>query len=398
MKGTRKEGIDGGMATTAAGTLTRATALAPMKTIKRIRTSRVSLPRFQYSPNRVLDLSQIPDGHIQVQVCTSHLTARNDGIKKRLLWGPTANTKNSVFEYTQDSDVVAMLVHSGFIALPRSRSATSTITALIATLKVKRGGSPKFISYESNNIRSRAWEGKYRGPRIAISRVFALDSKGVEVDVPPHVSVQVVNIIPRIAPPEEPIGLGAPTSSSASTNANNTIATEPITFDLSNRPSLVFTLSAVADRGHDRTLWPSKRLSREVMYIETSRKRFEICRTEAPERKADGAEKRREDGKEKKKGLYVRFSEVNRRVIQRELFDDQLTSAPLKEADLVSSAVYRWSALKWDMSGLSVGGMHYVLKRVSFRAKKDQVDEQEDAVGGSNHGHAPTQRPNTNST
>ncbi len=392
LKGHKKEGNDSSVATSSISA--RATALGPTKTIKRLRNARGSLPQFQYAPNRLLDLTQVPAGHIQMRVCASHIAARNDGIRKRLLWGPTVDSKNSIFEYTNDSDMVAMLVHSGHIALPRSRSTNQPFSALLVTLKVLRGGSPKFISYEQNNIRSRAWEGRYSGARIAISRVVALDTSGAKVALPPHVVVRVVNPIPRLVMPEEPVGSSAPSSTSGSAAASNIVASEAITFDLSNRPCLVFTLTAVADRGSDRTLWPSKRLSREVMYVESDEARYEISRTEAPERRGDGVEKRREDGKEKKKGLYVRFAEVNRKVVKREMFEDELTPAPLKEWDLVSSAVYKWSALKWDAIGLSVGGVHYELKRVSFRPKRDHADEQED----SNQVHTSSHRMNTNTS
>lgn len=295
----------------------------PAKTIKRVRSG--GLTRLQYQPGEALALDLAAHRDVEVRVCATHITVRNDGLKKRLVWGAR--------EYTAHSDIVAMLVHSGTIAPPRARSNASTrplpYAALIVTLRVRQGEGV-LTGCLRNGLQSRT-SIRDPGARVLIRKVVALDVHGNEVSLPPH--VPVLTSTPPLA----------------------------AVFDLANHPAIVYCLQVVADRGNDRSGWPSKRLTREVLYVESSHKRFEITKVDPPER--------REDGKPPKKGLYVRFSQVKPDIIRNELLSDKPTNAPLNESQIRNPQVLRWTALKWDPTGLSIAGLHYPLRRVLFKPK-----------------------------
>lgn len=84
------------------------------------------------------------------------MSARNDGERRRLLWGNR--------EYTEDSDVVAILVHCGFLPLTRARAPTYDFTELAVTLRV--------MSTRTNNAPSahRQWPALPRVVRELLRR------------------------------------------------------------------------------------------------------------------------------------------------------------------------------------------------------------------------------------
>lgn len=339
------------------GAATRLGTSTPARAVRRSRNSglRSATPawRFQYAPHRTVDVERILSSgarHVEVRVCASQVVARNDALRRKSLWG--------FGEYSEDSDVVAMLVHSGYMPMPRARS--SPFTELAVTLRISRGNGV-LKSRMANGLRSRMWP-KRPGARLSVVRAVARVSDGTETVLTRAHGVPLANV-PRLTP----LG-GTPTSGDVK-------AVGEIGFDLSNRPCLVYSLGVVADKGIERATWPSRRLAREVMYVETVDERYELARVE-------NAEKKRE---EKKKGaLYVRFARVAGACVTRELFDVGANVAPIHESDLVSPVVYRWSALKWDPTGLSVGGAHYDLVRVSFRSiitRKEVAKEEEEKEG-----------------
>ena len=60
-----------------------------------------------------------------------------------------------------------------------------------------------------------------------------------------------------------------------------------VVFNLSNEPSLKYSLALVADQGPDESRWTSTRLRREVVYLESRHRRFELAQT-GSKKGADG--------------------------------------------------------------------------------------------------------------
>ena len=88
------------------------------------------------------------DSCVRVLVGREFLSSNNRQVRSRQLWGTGF--------YTEDSDVVAALVHCGYVNLALIDSVAAEIDSLSVRLEVSR--EPRqFVSTNSNNIRSRSW-------------------------------------------------------------------------------------------------------------------------------------------------------------------------------------------------------------------------------------------------
>lgn len=322
-------------------------------------------PRFLYAPCHGLDGAKILKGAnshvlVEVRVASQHISFKNEGVRKRLVWGGCRRLSDPP-QYTDDSDVVGMLVHGGHIVLPKSGH--SPYDFLIVTLRVSRVEPSSvcrgiFPSSEGYVLRSQAWEGAYTGSKVAIEKVMS-SRDGVFSKVPaPVVAVvpkNVPGLVPWNGPPKDANGreIGW--------------ATETATFDMTNRPCLAYNIGLVSDRGFDKAVWPSRRLWSELLYLETANnKRFEIAKVPAPDK--DPKEK---DGvKEKRRGLYVRFAQVTKAAITRDLFekDMPIVLGPMDTANLEPGfSIQKWTTIRWDPSGVTVNGVRYQVEKVFFR-------------------------------
>ncbi|KAG8080589.1 hypothetical protein GUJ93_ZPchr0007g4573 [Zizania palustris] len=170
-------------------------------------------------------------------------TSTNRQVKGAQLWGTDI--------YTNDSDLVAVLMHTGYCS-PTSSPPPSAIQELRATVRVL----PPQDSYTStlrNNVRSRAW-GAGIGCSFRIECCCIVKKGGVERTM---------------------------TTRAAASNAlrqQRFVREVTIQYNLCNEPWLKYSISIVADKGLKKTLYTSTRLKKgEVIYLETHYNRYELC-------------------------------------------------------------------------------------------------------------------------
>lgn len=91
--------------------------------------------------------------------------SNNSQVRSRQLWG--------VDVYTQDSDVVAVLLHTGYFS-PTLASAPSSIQEFRAIIKVQPG-LPNYPSRSQNGLRSRAWAAETKGCAYSVRCVVGIE-------------------------------------------------------------------------------------------------------------------------------------------------------------------------------------------------------------------------------
>ncbi|KAF9426346.1 hypothetical protein BGZ76_002797 [Entomortierella beljakovae] len=150
--------------------------------------SKAFLGYFLYNPSLLLPSMQGKENsRLEVRVASSYLTYDNAKVKKRELWGTDI--------YTDDSDIVAMLIHSGLFIPPTSLHGNEEDTVrpssqqhnfveepikhicpghdLAVTLRVV----PKLAKYQGsikNRIKSRTWSSGHDGVSLKIESVRKL--------------------------------------------------------------------------------------------------------------------------------------------------------------------------------------------------------------------------------
>ncbi|RHZ82267.1 hypothetical protein Glove_110g81 [Diversispora epigaea] len=116
-----------------------------------------------YDPNKILPpLEFHENGILEVWVSSKHLTWNNKKVRSRFLWGTDI--------YTDDSDVVAVLIHTGyFIPLISKWSSNPPNHDLCVTIRVL----PKLVQYTAtvrNQYQSRPW-GNHHGVSYKIEKI-----------------------------------------------------------------------------------------------------------------------------------------------------------------------------------------------------------------------------------
>jgi len=211
-----------------------------------------------YQPCVVLpELEKKMNSLVEVLLPTKYLTASDTKqVQLRQLWGTDV--------YTDDSDLVAVLVHTGHVKLK-----TVGKTPLLVSLRV----CPAQATYsgsERNGLSSRDWTGKHGGVSIKVERCLQHTAGSMPA---PELSMLRPNMARQIPSSMQPIAPGP----------GHSFATPPsaciVVFNLSNEPCLKYSLALVADQGPDQSRWTSTRMRREAVYLESRHRRFEIAQT-----------------------------------------------------------------------------------------------------------------------
>ncbi|XP_063901834.1 uncharacterized protein LOC135121436 [Zophobas morio] len=207
--------------------------------------SREPLKRWAYLPGELLpDLSRQVGEKLEVFVSSKYIVSSNPKVVNCLLFGSDI--------YTDDSDIVAILVHLGKVKL----SDTPPSYDYLVTLEVLPP-LPVYVS-TSRGITSRSWEVGHEGCSIKLCDLQIYQS------------------------PEE---LGRKSSKIAKAEGGSISFGEThgcflpsltLVSSLSNEPCYKFLLNTVADRGTTQISFTSYRFIREVLYLETRYERFEL--------------------------------------------------------------------------------------------------------------------------
>ncbi|KAJ7518413.1 hypothetical protein O6H91_21G067900 [Diphasiastrum complanatum] len=202
---------------------------------------------------------------IEIRITPRLATTSNRQVRGSQLWGTDI--------YTDDSDLVSVLMHTGYYS-PTGGPPPPSILEIRAVTRVL----PPQDSYKStlrNNIRSRAW-GAASGCSFSVERCYIIKSGGDSIELEP-----CINRIPAVAPTLAPATTERTvTTRAASSNAyrqHRFVQEVTIQYNLCNEPWLKYSMSYVADRGLKKSQYTSTRLKKgDVLYVETHTSRYEL--------------------------------------------------------------------------------------------------------------------------
>lgn len=283
-----------------------------------------------YAPSVVPELEGKVNSLVEVLLPAQHLTSDSKQVKLRQLWGTD--------EYTDDSDLVAVLVHTGHVKLKAAPPKTPLLVSLrVCPAKGTYAGS------ERNELHSREWSGEHQGVSFKVERCLQ-DTSGtvLEEDMsqlrPSAQTRQLPGSLVQIAQ-----------------GPGQSFAVPPaaclVVFSLSSEPWFKYSLALVADQGTEAARWTSSRLRKEALYLEGSTKRYEL----AIERSDGGAPFDRYTLKQVHKP-----QEMDAKAVEAQ-------GVPLPAASVkVLEAGVDWESLVWGPSYLRLRGTEYALSRMLF--------------------------------
>ena len=255
-----------------------------------------------YIPGATLPtLSRYHQRCIDVRIPSKHLSTKNSQLLTRQLWGDGL--------YTDDSDIVAVLAHSGRVILRANPPAEVGAGGggLVATVRVL----PALEKYEGRlryGVRSRGWSAGWHRCSLQVvgcewvEQVGLVRSKkGGAADAPGPASaafagaggkakdkreVKQLKMIVVERGERSAVSGGGVMLGRRGATKRKWIPEVSLGFSRSNDPWLRWSLFAVSDRGVDEAAWVSARLRQESLLTEGDDGRWELRRTKKPEKKA----------------------------------------------------------------------------------------------------------------
>ena len=251
-------------------------------------------------------------------------------MKLRQVWGTDT--------YTDDSDLVAALVHTGHLKLKPS----APKTPLLVSLRVCPAAS-SYTGSERNGLRSRDCTA-HSGVSFKVERCLQ-HTAGVALlsDVsllqPNPTTRQIPGSLVQIAP-----------------GPGKSFAVPPaaclVVFSLSSEPWFKYSLALVADQGTDKARWTSTRLRRDAIYLESAIKRYELTMMKEGSASAP----------------YARYT-LSEVIALHELDARALEAAgvplPTSRATVLEDGI-DWEELMWGPSYLRVRGAEYPIQRLLY--------------------------------
>lgn len=259
-------------------------------------------------------------------------------VRLRQLWGTDV--------YTEESDLVAVLVHTGHVALHADAPAPPLLVTLAVCAR-----QPAYLSSTRHGLTSRGWDQAHPGVSYKVVRCLAYAGDAADLD--PRITAATSG---RRALPS--ISLMAPGYPPSSLH---------VIFDLCNEPMYKYSLPLVADRGLEASDWTSARLRFESLYLEGSDKRYELSRS----------------GTHRPQGSHVdydcyKFAEV----LEPQALDSAemlRLGVPLpSDRTTVLHSDVDWEDFAWGHHSVRVGTKEYPLLRLKFLPHAEPVD----AAGG----------------
>ncbi|KAL3633196.1 hypothetical protein CASFOL_022958 [Castilleja foliolosa] len=302
---------------------------------------------------------------LEIRISAEHVTATNRQVRGGQLWGTDV--------YTVDSDLVAVLMHTGYCRPTASPPpATQELRATIRVLPPQ----DCYISTLRNNVRSRAW-GAAIGCSYRVERCCIMKKGGGTIDLEPCLT-HSSTMEPTLAPVAVERTMTTRAAASNALRQQRFVREVTVQFNLCMEPWLKYSISAVADKGLKKSLFTYARLKKgEVLYVETHSRRYELCFNGEKIMKghAHGAESGRAqtcynphhlsngDGDSSVVDLF-RWSRCKRHLPQKNM---QSIGIPLslEHVEVVKDNL-EWDDISWSQTGAWVGGNEYHLARVHF--------------------------------
>ncbi|CAK7328566.1 unnamed protein product [Dovyalis caffra] len=280
--------------------------------------------------------------------------------------------------YTDDSDLVAVLMHTGYCR-PTASPPPPAIQELCATIRVL----PPQDSYTSmlrNNVRSRAW-GAGIGCSYRVERCCIMKKGGGTIDLEPcltHTSA----VEPTLAPVAVERTMTTRAAASNALRQQRFVREVTIQYNLCNEPWIKYSISIVADKGLKKPLYTSARLKKgEVLYLETHSCRYELCFTgEKMVRSTQASQVHEETEKSHNHHPHSSNGEKNdtdnvlidvfrwsrcKKPLPQKVMRSVGIPLPLEHVEVLEENL-EWEDVQWSQTGVWIAGKEYALARVHF--------------------------------
>ncbi|XP_017256793.1 uncharacterized protein LOC108226362 [Daucus carota subsp. sativus] len=289
---------------------------------------------------------------LEMRIPAEHVTATNRQVRGNRLWGTDI--------YTDDSDIVAVLMHLGYCRTTASPppSALQELRAVIRLLPPQKC----YLSSLRNDIRSRAWgaptECSYRVESCCI-----IKRGGGTINLDPCTSPIEPTLAPMVVEKTMTTRAAAANASKQQRFAQEVM----IQFNLCNEPWIMYSINAVADRGLEKPLFTSARLKMgEVLYLENHACRYELCFVK--EKVVKRETKDPANIAESESIDLFRWSRC-KKPLPQELMLSLGIPLPLENVEVLEDNL-EWEDINWSPSGVWIAGKEYPLNRVHFLAPK----------------------------
>ncbi|MED6176346.1 hypothetical protein PIB30_087345, partial [Stylosanthes scabra] len=282
--------------------------------------------------------------------------------------------------YTYDSDLVAVLMHTGYCR-PMASPPHAAIQELRATIQVL----PPQDCYTStlrNNVRSRAW-GAAIGCSYRVERCCIVKKGGGTIDLEPcHTYTSTIE--PTLAPVAVERTITTRAAASNALRQQRFVREVTIQYNLCNEPWTKYSISIVADKGLKKPLYTSARLKKgEVLYLETHVYRYELCFSGEKMVKATPTTPLRDAGTEKSQNHHYHHSANGEKHdgdnVMIETFRWSHCKKPLPQKVMRTIGIplppehvevleenLDWEDVQWSQTGVWIAGKEYTLARAHF--------------------------------
>ncbi|XP_047310319.1 uncharacterized protein LOC124913923 isoform X2 [Impatiens glandulifera] len=303
---------------------------------------------------------------LEIRIPAEHVSATNRQVRGGQLWGTDV--------YTNDSDLVAVLMHTGYCR-PTTSAPPSAVQELRATIRVL---PPRdcYISTLRNNVRSRAW-GAGISCSYRVELCCILKRGGGTIELEPCLT-QTSTVEPTLAPVAVERTMTTRAAASNALRQQRFVREVTIQYNLCNEPWIKYSISVVADKGLKKALYTSARLKKgEVLYLETHTRRYELCfmgektvksQTHDSEQNHGGVHttngERGSDGVDTISIDVFRWSRCKRPLPQK-VMQSHGIPLPLEHVEVLEENL-DWEDIQWSQTGVFLAGKEYLLARAHF--------------------------------
>ncbi|XP_024036002.1 uncharacterized protein LOC18037688 isoform X2 [Citrus clementina] len=311
---------------------------------------------------------------LEIRIPAEHVTATNRQVRGGQLWGTDI--------YTDDSDLVAVLMHTGYCR-PTASPPPSAIQELRATIRVL---PPQdcYTSEQRNNVRSRAW-GAGSGCSYRVEKCCIVKKGGGTIDLEPCLT-HSSTVEPTLAPMAVERTMTTRAAASNALRQQRFVREVTIQYNLCNEPWIKYSISIVADKGLKKPLYTSARLKKgEVLYLETHSCRYELSFAGEKMVKAVPASESHDTETEKSQNHLLHSTNGEKNDgdnIMTDVFRWSRCKKPLPQKVMRSIGIplppehvevieenLDWEDVQWSQTGVWIAGKEYTLARVHFLSK-----------------------------
>ncbi|EFH49619.1 hypothetical protein ARALYDRAFT_487684 [Arabidopsis lyrata subsp. lyrata] len=313
---------------------------------------------------------------LEVRIPAEHVTATNRQVRGGQLWGTDI--------YTDDSDLVAVLMHTGYCR-PTASPPPPTMQELRTTIRVLPS-QDYYTSKLRNNVRSRAW-GAGIGCSYRVERCYILKKGGGTIELEPSLT-HSSTVEPTLAPMAVERSMTTRAAASNALRQQRFVREVTIQYNLCNEPWIKYSISIVADKGLKKPLFTSARLKKgEVLYLETHSCRYELCfagektikAIQASQQQSSHEAMETDNNNNKSQNHLTNGDKTDSDNSLIDVFRWSRCKKPLPQKLMRSIGIplpadhievleenLDWEDVQWSQTGVWIAGKEYTLARVHF--------------------------------